>query len=94
MKKMNINWTVRLKNPVWVAQVIAAIVLPLIVGVGLAWDDMTTWFTLGDTLIKALGNPVVVVSMLMSLFNVITDPTTAGITDSALALTYDKPKED
>lgn len=88
----NINWSVRVKNPVWWAEVIASIVVPLIVGIGMSWDDMTSWATLGQALATAMGNPVVVVSMLVSLWNTITDPTTAGIGDSKAAMTYEKPK--
>lgn len=90
---MNINWTVRINNPMWWAQVVCAIVLPLIIGVGAEWADMTSWFTLGDTLLRAIQNPVVVVSMLASLWTAITDPTTKGVGDSTQAMTYDKPKE-
>lgn len=89
----NINWTVRLNNPTWWAQVVASIVLPLIVGVGLSWEDMTNWATLGNAIVTALENPVVVVSMLVSLWNTITDPTTKGIGDSEQARTYTQPKE-
>ena len=38
-----INWKVRLKNPVFWAQVAAAVVSPILVGLGLQWEDMTTW---------------------------------------------------
>ena len=31
---MSINWKVRVKNPTWWAQVVCAVVLPLIVGTG------------------------------------------------------------
>lgn len=88
----NINWTVRMRNPLWWAEVIASIVLPLIVGVGFAWEDMTSWQTLGSVLLRAIQNPVVVVSMIVSLWNAINDPTTAGVGDSAEALTYEVPK--
>lgn len=88
----NINWTVRINNPMWWAQVIASIALPLIVGVGMSWEDMTSWSTLGQTLLTALGNPVVVVSMLISLWNTVTDPTTEGVGDSTQAMSYKQPK--
>lgn len=88
----NINWSVRMKNPVWWAEVIASIVLPLIVGVGFAWEDMTSWQTLGSVLLRAIQNPVVVVSMIVSLWNAINDPTTAGLGDSEQAMTYEVPK--
>lgn len=89
---IQINWTVRMRNPLWWAEVIASIVLPLIVGVGFAWEDMTSWQTLGSVLLRAIQNPVVVVSMIVSLWNAINDPTTAGVGDSAEALTYEVPK--
>lgn len=79
---MSINWSTRVKNPTWWAQVICAIVMPLIVGVGAQWNDMTTWATLGDTLLRAIGNPVVVVAMITSLWTAVTNPTTPGTFDS------------
>ena len=91
---MNINWKVRIKNPTWWAQVVCAIVLPLVVGTGAQWSDMTSWQTLGATLLAALMNPVVVVAMLVQLWTAVTDPTTAGTSDSPLALTYSAPKKE
>ena len=89
---MNINWTVRVNNPMWWAQVVCAIVLPLIIGVDAEWADMTSWNTLASTLLQAIQNPVVVVSMLASLWTAVTDPTTKGVGDSIQAMTYEKPK--
>ena len=83
---MQINWKVRFKNPVFIAQLACAVVMPLIVGMGAEWSDMTTWAALGSTIAAALGNPVVVVSMLTSVWACITDPTTSGISDSKYAL--------
>lgn len=83
---MQINWKVRFKNPVFVAQLACAIVMPLITGMGYEWSQMTTWATLGEVIAAALGNPVVVVAMIVSVFNLITDPTTSGISDSKSAL--------
>lgn len=91
---MSINWKVRVKNPTWCAQVVCAVVLPLIVGTGAQWSDMTSWQTLGQTLLAALMNPVVVVAMLVQLWTAVTDPTTAGTSDSALALSYEEPKKE
>lgn len=91
---MSINWKVRIKNPLWWAQIAAAIVMPLIVGMGYEWQDMTSWGTLLDTLWAAVQNPVVLMSMLATLWAAITDPTTKGMGDSAQAMAYDKPKQD
>lgn len=90
---MNINWTVRFRNPLFLAQVAASVAMPLIVGMGYEWGDMTSWATLGGTISAALGNPVIVVSMLVSLWGAVNDPTTAGLGDSEQAMTYDTPKE-
>lgn len=83
---MQINWKVRFKNPVFIAQLACAVVMPLITGMGYEWSQMTTWATLGEVIAAALGNPVVVVAMVVSVFNLITDPTTSGISDSKSAL--------
>lgn len=89
---MKINWTVRLKNPVFWVNVLAAIVLPILTHMGLHWEDMTTWATLGNTITEALQNPVVVVAVVVSVWNAINDPTTSGLSDSDQALTYKAPK--
>ena len=83
---MQINWRIRFKNPLFIAQLACAIVMPLITGMGYEWSQMTTWATLGEVLAAALGNPVVVVAMVVSVFNLITDPTTSGVSDSKSAL--------
>ena len=91
---MNINWKVRFKNPIWWAGVAAAIILPMVAAVGMQWEDMTTWGALFDVVRAAFVNPVTLVAVIVSLWNTITDPTTKGLGDSTLAMTYDKPKAD
>ncbi len=91
---MNINWKVRIKNPVFWAQVAVAIVAPILAGLGLQWEDMTTWAAFGDALFKAVMNPVIVVSVIVSLWGIINDPTTKGLSDSAQAMTYTEPKQE
>ena len=39
---------------------------------------------------KAVSNPVVIVSVLVSVWNLITDPTTKGLSDSTQAMTQDQ----
>lgn len=89
---MKINWTVRLKNPVFWAELAAAILLPILTHMGMNWEDMTTWGALGGLLLSAIQNPVIVVAVIVSVWNAITDPTTAGVSDSEQALTYTEPK--
>ena len=91
---MSINWKVRIKNPVFWAQAAVAIVAPILAGLGLQWEDMTTLATFGDALVKAVMNPVIVVSVIVSLWGIINDPTTKGLSDSAQAMTYTEPKQE
>lgn len=90
---MKINWKVRFKNPVFIANLLLAIVVPILAYFGLKWEEMTTWVALGNLFVEAVKNPVVVVSVIISVWNAVNDPTTAGIGDSSQALTYEKPKE-
>lgn len=90
---MKINWKVRVKNPLFWAEVAASILLPILAYLGLSWQDMTSWAALGDVFVKAVQNPVIIVATIVSVWNAITDPTTKGISDSDQAMTYEKPKE-
>ncbi len=90
---MSINWKVRANNPTFWKGIAVAIMAPILMHLGLNWEDMTTWQGLGSTLLQAVNNPVIVVAVIASVYNAIIDPTTKGISDSKQALTYDKPKE-
>jgi phi LC3 family holin len=86
--QMNINWTVRLKNKnFWIAFIPALLlfiqVLASVFGITLDLGD------LGNKLL-AVVNAVFAV---LSILGVVTDPTTAGISDSDQAMTYDTPKQ-
>lgn len=91
---MKINWKVRLRNPVFWAQVAAAVVLPILTQLGLGWEDMTSWAALGGIFAQAVSSPVILVSVAVSLWNAVNDPTTRGLTDSPRALTYEIPYQE
>ena len=85
----NINWLVRVKNKTfWIALIPAVLLLMQVVAAvfGIQID-------LGD-----LGNKLLdvvnAVFMILAILGVVTDPTTAGITDSTQALEYTEPKKD
>ena len=85
---MKINWIVRIKNKnFWIAVIPATL---LLVQVVLAVFDVT--IDIGD-----LGNKLLDVVnaafAVLSILGIVTDPTTKGISDSAQAMTYIKPKE-
>lgn len=90
---MKINWKVRVKNPVFWRNIAISIIAPILAYMGTSWESLTTWYALWDIFVQAVANPVIVVAVLCSVWNAINDPTTAGDSDSARALTYDKPKK-
>lgn len=85
---MNINWKVRFKNKAfWVAFIPAVLLLAQVIAAVFGYT-----LDLGD-----LGNKLLAVVnalfAVLCLLGIVTDPTTAGVSDSARAMTYDKPKE-
>lgn len=85
---MKINWIVRIKNKnFWLAVIPATLLLVQVVAAVFGFT-----LDLGD-----LGNKLLAVVnaafTVLSILGIITDPTTKGISDSELAMTYIKPKE-
>lgn len=83
-----INWRVRIKNKNFWITIIPAVLL-LVQVVGAVFNVTIDLGELGDKLI-AVVNAVFVV---LAILGIVTDPTTEGVEDSKLAMTYDKPKE-
>lgn len=86
------NFKVRFKNPVFIAQFVLAILTPILAYTGLTAQDITSWSLLGEILIGAIKNPYVLSLIAVSLWNALNDPTTAGIKDSDQAMTYETPR--
>lgn len=91
---MKINWKVRFKNPNFIAQIILAIFVPILAYMGITAQDLTTWGKVFEVLFEAVSNPYVLVLVVVSVYNSITDPTVKGLSDSKQALSYRKPKND
>lgn len=91
---MNINWMVRVKNPSFWIGIVISIVAPVLTYFGLTVQDLTTWSAIGSLFVDAISNPYVILTILVSVYNTIVDPTTTGVTDSANALTYTEPNRD
>lgn len=82
-----INWKIRIKNKnFWIA-LIPAIIL-LIQAVAQVFGHHIDLGELGNNLLTVVNAVFVVLSIL----GIVTDPTTQGIVDSDLALTYEEPK--
>lgn len=84
---MNINWKVRLKSKTfWLSLIPALLLLVQVVAAVFGFDlDLGV---LGERLL-AVVNALFAV---LTIIGVVTDPTTAGIGDSAQAMTYEEPK--
>ena len=84
-----INWKVRVKSKkFWLAMIPAVLILIQVV---LALFGVTFDITDLQEKLLAVVNAVFVA---LAILGIVTDPTTAGISDSKQALTYDMPKED
>ena len=85
---MKLNWTVRLKNKTFWLTAIPSILLltsQILSIFGINWDS--------SPLTQQISSVVGTVFSLITLTGVINDPTTEGISDSAQAMTYEKPKQ-
>lgn len=85
---MKINWTVRLKNKTfWLSVIPAALLLVQVVAAVFGYT--LDFGELGNRLLAVVNAAFA----LLSVLGIVTDPTTAGVSDSAQAMTYEKPKE-
>ena len=86
------NWKVRFKNPVFLAQLVLAVLTPVLAYMGLTAQDLTSWPKLGEVLLAAVSNPYVLSLVAISVWNAVNDPTTKGIKDSERAQSYTEPQ--
>lgn len=87
------NLKVRLRNPVFWAQILVGVGLTVLAYWGLSPQEMTTWGDLWELVVKTFSNPYCIFLMLSNVWNALNDPTTSGLTDSDRAKGYDKPLE-
>lgn len=83
---MNINWKVRFKNKVFLASMLALVI-------SFAYDAMALLGyapSVDESSVMALVDTVLKV---LAAVGILVDPTTAGLSDSVQAMTYEKPKE-
>lgn len=87
---MKMNIPVRFKN-VWFWVGVGGV---LLTALGIEPQMLTSWEALKQAVMDVLGNPFLLGSAAIALLGQFVDPTTAGIGDSNLAMTYDAPKKD
>lgn len=87
-KPNKINWKVRLKNKAfWLSIIPALLLLAQVVAAVFGYNlDVGA---VGDKLLAVVNALFVVLAIL----GVVADPTTAGLSDSKQALTYNQPKQ-
>ena len=85
--KNKINWKVRIKNPVfWMTVVPAAVsFVYCVLGAFEIVPELT------ESMVLNIFSAVVTA---LTTLGVLVDPTTAGVGDSALAMTYEAPRKD
>jgi len=88
-----INWSIRVKNPVWWVSMVIAFFAPIFVYYGISGESLDSWTKVLQLLTQAISNPYVVFTALVSAVAVSIDPTTTGVTDSTAALDYSKPSD-
>lgn len=86
---MNINWKVRIKNKnFWLTLIPAVLLLAQVVAAVFGYT--LNLGELGDKLLAVVN----ALFGVLTILGVVTDPTTAGISDSAQAMTYEIPKKE
>ena len=87
---MKINIPVRFKNP-WFWIGVGGV---LLTALGIEPQMLTSWEALRQAAMDVIGNPFLLGSAAVALLGQFIDPTTAGLSDSAQAMTYEAPKKD
>lgn len=84
---MKINIPVRFKNPwFWVG-----ICGTILAAMGVSPEMFTSWGAVWEAVVNMVGNPYMLVSVVLAVLGVFVDPTTSGISDSKRAMSYKSP---
>lgn len=85
--KMKINIPVRIKNPYFWVGIIGVVLTAM----GVSPEMLTSWSAVADAGKELVSNPYMLGSVILAVMGVFLDPTTAGMGDSPLAMSYSKP---
>ena len=91
---LGINWTVRSKHPQFWISIVLSVLVPPFVFAGIEFNQVNSWPQFFGVLGSGFANPYVVLMIIVSLYNSITDKTTKGFGDSYIAKQYLKPRTD
>lgn len=82
-----INWKVRIKNKNFWLAIIPAVLL-LITQIGAIFGIQIDTALIGEQLAAVVST----IFLILTILGIVTDPTTEGIGDSTLAMSYEVPK--
>lgn len=91
---LGINWKVRSKHPQFWISIILSVLVPPFVYAGIEFSQVTSWPQFFSVLFGGFANPYVVLMIIVSLYNSVSDKTTKGFSDSYIARQYLKPRTD
>lgn len=93
---MKINWKVRFnkENLQFIFRFIASLLIPILAYLGLRLDEIVSWSLVQEIFFDFISNPYLIALTIFNAINLVPDPTTAGISDSKLAMSYEKPRND
>jgi phi LC3 family holin len=84
---MKVNIKVRMKNPwFWVG-----LLGVIFAAMGVEPAMLTSWALVWESIVDLVTNPFMLFSVAFAVLGIFVDPTTAGVGDSDLAMTYTKP---
>ena len=84
---MKLNVPVRFKNPwFWVG-----LIATILAAMGVEPEMFTSWPLVWNAIVGLVSNPFQLGCVFIAVLGVFVDPTTKGIGDSDLAMTYKKP---
>lgn len=86
---MKINFKVRAKNPYFWVGMLGVILTAM----GVSPDTFTSWSVVAEQFIALISNPYMLGSVALAIMGVLIDPTTEGVLDSKVAMTYNEPKK-
>ena len=89
MKSVKLNIPVRLKNPWFWIGVLGTILAAM----GVDPQMFTSWSLVCQAVVDLVTNPFQLACVVVAVLGIFVDPTTAGISDSKLAMTYNSPKK-
>ncbi len=80
---MKINWKSRIKNIVFWISTMSAVITPVLATYNIKPSMATSWSKFIDMLVTIFSNPVLLLTLVMTVLGIVTDTSTKGLSDHA-----------